>query len=330
MAPAVARCSCPSTSWPTPRESATGCCSSATGSLLGRVRWTSCAASRAWNRVASKRCSLRSYSWLLRKELRELAASRAYWLLLLATGLLVGHAFITATDLYAEASGIGGGPAALSQRLSPREGIVVPTLGAYDLTATLLFPFVVIRLIAVEKQTGALTLLLQTPGSFAGAIAAKGAALLAGWIVSGIPGAIALVMWRTMGGHLSAPEVATLGFGYVLRGLLTIGIGAAASAIATSASSAAIVALSVTIGTWALDYVAAARAGTLATLAQYTPSAALRVFEHGELRARTVLVLLLLGVTGLAAAAIWLREGTPMGRRALRLAALAVARGLAA
>ena len=94
--------------------------------------------------------------WLIDKELRELAASRSYWLLLIVVGLLVGHAFITSANIYAEASGAGGGPAALSQGLSPLEGLVVPTFGAYDLAATLLFPFVVIRLVASEKQTGAL------------------------------------------------------------------------------------------------------------------------------------------------------------------------------
>jgi hypothetical protein len=74
---------------------------------------------------------------LLGKELRELGASRAYWLLLLIVGALVGHAFMTATSLYAEASGAAGGPAALSQGLNPLTGIVVPTFGAYDLAANI-------------------------------------------------------------------------------------------------------------------------------------------------------------------------------------------------
>src|SRR4029077_14377334 len=113
---------------------------------------------------------------------RELAASRAFWLLLIVTGALVGHAIMSASQLYAEASGIGGGPSALSQGLSPLEGIVVPTLGAYDLAATLLFPFVVIRPVAVEKQTGALTLMLQAPARFASIVAAKGTALIIGWM----------------------------------------------------------------------------------------------------------------------------------------------------
>src|SRR5512142_2856651 len=83
---------------------------------------------------------------------RELVASRAFWILLLLTGALVGQGFITAVNAYAEASGAGGGPAALAQGLSPLDGVIVPTFGAYDLAVTLLFPFVAIRLVSAEKS----------------------------------------------------------------------------------------------------------------------------------------------------------------------------------
>ena len=105
-----------------------------------------------------------SFVQLLAKELRELFASRAFWLLLLFVGLLVGHGFITAVGLYAEMSG-SGGPAALPQGLTSLDGVLVPTWGAYDLAATLLFPFVAIRMISSEKESGALKLLLQLPGT---------------------------------------------------------------------------------------------------------------------------------------------------------------------
>jgi hypothetical protein len=269
------------------------------------------------------------FVWLMRKELRELTASRAYWLLLLVIGALVGHAFMTATDVYAEASGIGGGPAALSQGLSPLAGIVVPTFGAYDIAATLLFPFVAIRLASSEKHTGGLTLMLQAPGHFLVTIIAKGIALIVAWVVAFVPGLVALVVWRGMGGHLDAREVSTVVLGHLLRGFLTIGLGAAAGAFAANAASAAIVALTFTLGTWALDYVAAARGGVVAEMATYTPSAALRVFERGELRASTVLVLIILGVAGLAAASIWLRVGERANSRVLRLVVLALVTGLA-
>ena len=210
--------------------------------------------------------------------------------------------------MYAEASGIGGGPSALSQGLSPLEGIVVPTLGAYDLAATLLFPFVVIRLVASEKETGALALMLQSPAKFWRLDRREGNRAVVAWLVAGIAGGGA-TLWRGMGGHLYAPETWTVVLGHLLRGLLTIGIAAAAGALAASAASAAIIALTVTLGTWALDYVAAARGGAIAAMAAYTPSAALRVFEHGELRVATVLVLLTLAVGGLVVASIVARAG---------------------
>ena len=261
------------------------------------------------------------WRWLLAKELRELSASRAFWLLLIVTGALVGHAIMSATGLYAEASGAGGGASALSQGLSPLEGIVVPTLGAYDLAATLLFPFVVIRLVAVEKQSGALALMLQAPSPFGASIVAKGLVLLAAWCATLLAGGIALVAWMAMGGHLYAPETWTVFLGYVLRGALAIGVGAAAGALAASAASAAIIALTVTIGTWALDYVAAARGGVIAAVAQYTPTSALASFEHGDLRVSTLLVLTTIGVAGLGVAASWLREGRQVSRRVLGVAA---------
>lgn len=124
---------------------------------------------------------------LFAKEWRELTASRAYWLLLVFIGPLVGNSFITAVNLYAEASGIGGGAAALAQGLTPLDGILVPTFGAYDLAITLLFPFVAIRLIAAEKESGAWKLALQLPANLNVAITAKVLALLAGWLVAWLP-----------------------------------------------------------------------------------------------------------------------------------------------
>ncbi len=269
------------------------------------------------------------WRWLLEKEFRELGASRAFWLLLIVTGALVGHAIMSSTELYAEASGIGGGPSALSQGLSPLEGIVVPTLGAYDLAATLLFPFVVIRLVAAEKQTGALALMLQAPSRFGASIVAKGVVLVVAWCVTLLAGGLAFAAWLAMGGHLYAPETWTVILGYVLRGVLAIGVGAAAGALAASAASAAIIALTVTIGTWALDYVAAARGGTIAAIAQYTPTSALASFEHGDLRVSTVLVLVTIGLAGLGVATAWLHEGRRLSRRVAGVGATLAAAAVA-
>src|SRR5436190_5928833 len=149
-----------------PRACAIAFSCSTTAASSARERSTSWAA-------ISRRRFLRGRE-LVRKDVAELFAGRAFWLLLLFVGLLTGQSFISAVDLYAEASGIGGGPAALAQGLSPLDGILVPTFGAYDLAVTLLFPFVAIRTISAEKENGALRLMLQAPVSLGAILAAKG------------------------------------------------------------------------------------------------------------------------------------------------------------
>jgi len=266
---------------------------------------------------------------LVRKEISELAASRAFWLLLLIVGLLTGQSFITAMNAYAEASGIGGGPAALAQGLSPLDGILTPTLGAYDLAITLLLPFVVIRLIASEKSSDALKLMLQWPASIERQIAAKVLALVGAWIVSLIPFFIALALWRGYGGHLHAAEVLNLLAGYTLRFLLTAAIAMAAASLMSGAANAAIVVLAFTIGTWALDFIAAGRGGILQTLASFTPTATLRGFERGLLRIDVVLVMLILSIFGFAIAANWLHLGRSIKARMAGTAVLSILATLA-
>ena len=261
------------------------------------------------------------FSLLLAKEWRELLASRSFWFLLLMIGPLVGHAFISAVGLYAEASGISGGPAALAQGLTPLDGIVSPTLGAYDLAATFLFPFVAIRVIAAEKQNGGLKLLLQLPGSLAAKISAKASILLAAWLVTLLPGLVSLALWKFYGGHLYAPETANVLFGHLLRTMLSASVAVAAAALLENASSAAIVTLGFTVGTWALEYVAAFRGGLLQQLANYTPTSALRNFEQGLLRLNTTVAMLSIIVAGFTLAGIWLHTGRTWRFRLMSTAA---------
>jgi hypothetical protein len=221
---------------------------------------------------------------LFAKEWSELTASRSYWLLLLAVGPLVGHGFINAVNLYAEASGAGGGPAALPQGLTPLDGILAPTFGAYDLAVTL--------------------------------------ALAAGWLIAWLPGLVAVAMWKIYGGHLYAPETLNLLLGHWLRMLLGAGLAMAAAAMAESAASAAIVTLGFTLGTWALDFIAAGRGGWLSELAAYTPTAALRFFEQGLLRLSAVIGMLALALAGFAIGAVWLQTGRKPGARLIRALAL--------
>lgn len=254
---------------------------------------------------------------LLAKEARELLASRAYWLLLLAAGLLAGHSAITSFDTYAEMSGVGGGPSALRQGLNPLDGIVIPMAGTLSLVATLLLPFVVIRQIGRERTTGAWKVMVQGPAGIGSMVTAKVVVLLAGWGFAWLPTIIALGLWRAAGNHLDAAETFGVGLGQLLFAWLIIGVAAAAAAIATQEATAAIIALSFTIGGWALELLGALRGGVFSTLAGFSPSNLLRTAEQGLLAPAPLTALLLLGALGVWLATIWLRPGQTLTRQIL-------------
>jgi ABC-2 type transport system permease protein len=98
----------------------------------------------------------------------------------------------------------------------------------------------------------------------------------------------------------------------------------AAASIAESAASAAIVTLGFTVGTWALDFVAAGRGGLLQQIAIYTPTAALRSFEHGLLRLNIMAVILTVTLAGFVMAAIWLHPGRTNRERTVWTALLVI------
>src|SRR5437867_2126616 len=124
---------------------------------------------------------------LLAKELWEIASGRALWIMLLILCPLVGYSFFQAVSLYGEASSAARDSPALASGLSPLDGVLVPTFGALYLAVTLLFPFVAIRTLGREKETGALRLLVQLPYRMPTLIAAKMAAISVAWLISLIP-----------------------------------------------------------------------------------------------------------------------------------------------
>src|SRR5438876_9861808 len=99
--------------------------------------------------------AMRPYVWLLKKESRELLSSRAWWVLLLAMGPLVGVTFTSAVQTYAEASGLNGTSAGVGEAFSPLIGVWAPTFSACEIASTFLLPFVAIGLLSGDKQSGA-------------------------------------------------------------------------------------------------------------------------------------------------------------------------------
>ncbi len=174
-----------------------------------------------------------------------------------------------------------------------------------------------------RRKAARLKLLLQLPGTLVSKVTAKALVLLFAWIVSWVPGVVAIVLWRSYGGHVYAPETLNLLAGHLLWGLLSGGLAVAAAALAESAASAAIITLAFTVGTWALDFVAAGRGGFVQQLASYTPTAALRSFEQGLLRWNAVVVFVLLSCAAFGVAVIWLNTGRTIRARLFKTVAAA-------
>ena len=255
---------------------------------------------------------------LLAKELWEILSGRALWTMLLLMCPLVGYSFFQAVSLFGETSATGLQSPVLASSLSPLDGILVPTLGASYVAITLLFPFVAIRELGLEKESGALRLLVQMPYRSSTLIAAKLAAVLAAWVLSSVPALSALAIWRLFGGHLSAPETLNLLLGHLLYGLLVGAIALFAASVSESAATAAIVTLAFTIGSWVLDFTVAGHPGLLEWVASLSLTQVLRTFEQGLLSVGLV-VGIGTAVCGFAAlATVWLPPGVNVRNKLVR------------
>jgi ABC-2 type transport system permease protein len=265
------------------------------------------------------------FGWLLAKEWRELLASRAWWTMFAIMGPLVGVSFAGAVQTYAEASGLNGTAGGVGEAFSPLIGVWAPTFSACEVAAAFLLPFVAIRLVAGDRQSGALKIEMQHRMPAIARLSAKTLVLCAAWIVALLAPALALVLWRSYGGTLYAPELATVVLGHLLNAGLTIALASAAAAVAEHPSTAAILTLGVTVGTWIVNFIAAVQGGAWERAAGYTPTAMVAAFQQGLLRLDVVLVAVALIACGLTLSAIWMRLGVPVRRRAYESVALGAA-----
>jgi ABC-2 type transport system permease protein len=257
---------------------------------------------------------------LLAKELWEVASGRALWTMLLILCPLVGYSFFQAAALYGEASSAARDSPVLASGLTPLDGVLVPTFGALYVAVTLLFPFVAIRTLGREKETGALRLVVQLPYRVPTLIAAKMTAIFGAWLAAVIPAASALAIWLMLGGHLYLPETIDLLLGHLLYGLLVGAIALFSASISESSATAAIIALAFTIGSWVLDFALAGQPGLLEWVSRLSLTQTLRGFEQGLLSAGLVLGIVA-AICGFAAlAAVWLHPGVPLRAKLVRSA----------
>jgi hypothetical protein len=260
----------------------------------------------------------------VRKEWRELLSSRAWWVMLALFGPLVGFSFIGAVTTYGEASGLNGTAAGVGEAFSPLVGVWAPTFSACELAAAFLLPFVGIRLFGGDRQTGTLKLEMQLPLSTAERVGAKALVLAIGWTIASLALLLAAGLWRFYGGTLYGPEMLSVLLGHFLNAGLTIALAAATAAVSEHPSTAAILTLSVTVGTWITNFVAAVQGGLWERVAAYTPTSMVAEFQHGLVRLDVLLIALALTALGFGFATIWLRLGLPVRRRAWESVILAM------
>ena len=245
---------------------------------------------------------------LLLQELRVLSDSPTLWGMLIILSFLVGYSFIQAVNLFSQASQTALTYPALAGGMNPQEGIFVPTFGAYYLVETLLLPFVIIRLIGQDKQTGALKLLLQLPLSPFSLNLLKLAAMTCAWGLILLPGISTFFIWQYLGGALYLPEILSLLTGHTLYTLTIICIAMFATAISDSLPTAAIICLAATLGSWVLNF-AAGSGGWLGLLGNWSFTSQLRQFENGLLSTNSIVYFLGLALLFFISASILIHPG---------------------
>jgi ABC-2 type transport system permease protein len=180
----------------------------------------------------------------------------------------------------------------LPSALFPLDGVVAPTFSAYEIAASFLLPFVATRAIAGDRTSGALKLELQQGMAPLSMVGIKAMVLGAGWLLGGIPIVVAGILWASYGGSLYAPEIGSLALGHLLNAGIVIAVAAAAASLSEHPSTAAILVLAFTVGTWVLSFVATFHGGIWEQIASYTPSEMLQAFRRGLVRLDLVLALL--------------------------------------
>lgn len=252
---------------------------------------------------------------LVRKELQDVLRGRGFWAALLIAVVLSGYSYVQAVKLYGQASQAARNSPELGRGLSPLDGILVPGFGGLYLITSLLYPFIAIRTVGVEKQTGGLQLLLQLPYSLGELIAAKLAASVAAWSLLFLPCLAVVALWAIQGGHVAGWETANLVLGHFLFALVTAGISLLAAAASESPASASIAAIAVMSSFWVLDFASGGEDGLLKRLSSFSLTRELKSFESG-LFSLNVVVGSLTATTGLAIlAGAWLRPDWSRARK---------------
>ena len=243
---------------------------------------------------------------LLKQELRSLFNSIALWIMFLILCFLIGYSFIQAINLFGEASKTALKYPDLASGMNTLDGILVPTFGAFYLSNTIFLPFIAIRVIGNDKQSGTIKLLMQLPLNSLQIMTIKIVSLAICWLISFIPCLSTLIIWRVSGGHLYYPEVFNLLLGHALYALAIIAVSFFAASITDSSATAAIVALIIILSSWILDFAAGTQLGFLKKISNISFTPAIKAFEQGLFSSSKAFQFLITAAIFFALATIWI------------------------
>ena len=141
-----------------------------------------------------------------------------------------------------------------------------------------------------------------------------------------LPPCSAILLWKSYGGSIYPPELLTLALGHMLNAGLTIALAAAMASMAEHPSTAAILTLGVTVGTWIRELLRGGQGRVVGARGRLHAAAMVAEFQHGLVRLDVVLIAAgAASLAGLVLAAIWMRLGVAIapaglgiGRRSRR------------
>lgn len=231
--------------------------------------------------------------------------------------LLVGSTFTKAVGIFTEGSRTALASPDLAPGMNPFDGILVPAFGSAYLVATLLLPFVAIRQIGADRDSGALKLLWGLGCTSLQVVARKFVVLVAAWaLFLLVPASAALVWWRSAG-HLANAELGGLMLGHLLYGTAVIALSLLAGSLGRSSSTSSLLVLAATLGSWVIDFEGAAGDGWVARLSVISLTQALRPLERGLLSPGHILAWAAVILMALGYAVLWLHPGRSLLSKAL-------------
>jgi hypothetical protein len=191
--------------------------------------------------------------WLLRRELALVFGARVTWVVAAISAALIGHGFVLALDIYSSASRAAQGHQLLQQAVDPLSGLVRPTLGGLYLATAILLPVMAARGLAIEKERRSYGALALRARSTHKVVIAKLVAALAAAALLLAPPIVLFVAFAACGGHLDVRETATALFGHALDLTLIATTSVAAAAATRTAAQASVLAIALSLGSWAID-----------------------------------------------------------------------------